>query len=1314
MTKDQRKALAAAQRKSAAEGRAVQVDALTTQTATVKANPSGTLSWTTSLLPQRVRKSGAWVPVDATLRHNADGSYSPRAAAEPLAFSSGGSGPLISMASGKARLSFSWPRKLPTPSVSGATITYPDVFKDVDLRLTANILGGFSEIIVVKTADAAADPALATLKLAVHGAGVKVSDDGHGNLQAATDRGQVMYSAPQPVMWDSGKPASASDRVSAQAATPAQQGAGPTQGASMAPVTDDVQGSTLTLKPDHKLLTSTKTHYPVYTAAPMWNPHDATGTRQHFVETQQGCPTAKNYDSTTYDPDGVGVGYNAWSGCIGLERSYYQLSIPSTVWDAHIVSAKVNATETYAATLDCNASSDVYLYLTDSINANTTWNTKPALGSHLATHPFGATCTSEPSGAFDVTSTIIPKAASKSSSWTFALVNSHDGSGDGAYFKRFGFNPTMTIEYNHVPSNPSSLAAKFGTHSVGCGITSPYPVIGKTLVTTPPTLNAVVSDGDKDALDATYKYWVNSGTATTATSANVASGQNAPTSLSSSFMSGLKTGDTVGWNVHSSDGEDNSATSSTCHFTVDLTAPDQPAVATADNLYPEDEAGTTAAGTPGKFTLSTNSATKFLYGLDASPPTSNTPSSQTATATSNAATITVTPVAPGTHTLYVYAVDSAGNVSTQQEYQFTALGHTTTSYSSLQAAFNNTAVTDDSNKAAGDNDGIGQTFSLQDLKAAGWQPGGKITVDGATFTLPNFSSASGDNVMAANQTIQMDNTGGQALVFLASSTYAFVSSQRSNGDFTSPAVPDGTSVAGSGCTLGNNDYEDCAAGGPSGTITYNDGSTSQAYHLNVPDWVYGDSTLAAVTLPHRNHADGSQEAKNSSIYAFAVPLKPGAKISSVSLPDVSEAAREYVPGLHIFGMAVRDTTSAPNGTAWTGAWSSPTEGANNYLGGSNYTDMTFRVAARPSVSGSSMRIRLSNALGYAPLTIDHTTTATQYGGAAPTATPTDVTFNGGSKTVTIPVGGEVYSDPISQAASPAQPPMISMHLASSAAYLVQHSWANAAAMWVSAPGAGDHTTDTGTTAFTGSGTHWGVFTNILTGIDIVTSGNQPTASVLGDGLVDGLTNGAQAGPVTARLSDDLATALQTNTQGVPGYGLVPSGIINNELTTSQAFGGPALLTRLDRDVLDLPGIKSVVVYTGLKDILAGADDTVVADLYSTLRDQLKAWGIRVTFTTLTPCEGYVSCTAAIDASRVDLNTWITDQVDFTTPTVGYADTESAVAVPDPASTADPPQLQLSQAAAPADFDAGDHVNLTTNGYAAVTGAIDLTALGPDA
>lgn len=1302
LTTSQQAALTDAQKQAEKTGKSVRVAALTTETATTTANPSGTITYNSSLLPVRVRKAHHWVAVDATLKRNTDGTWSPKVSAEPLTFSGGGATPLATMTQGSASIALSWPRRLPTPHVSGTSLTYREVMPGVDLKVTADTQGGWSQVLVVKNAEAAAAPALSRLALTTHTKGVTVADDGHGNLAATAPNGQVLFSAPQPAMWDS----SGLDTAHVPETGPAPE-------ARVARVQDRLRGRTLSLVPDAELLTGAHTKYPVF-IDPDWNAHIANGGRQHYVETQEGCPTAKNYDSTQYgDP---GVGYNSWSGCIGVERSYFQLGVPSSIYGAKVLSATVNAKENYSAS--CSLSSDVYLYWSDAMSSSTTWNHKPTLTKKLSTKSFGPACSSEPSGGFSVTDTIAKGAGAHWKSWTFALVNSHNGSGEGNYFKRFDNNPSMSITYNHVPNKPGSLATKVGSTSLGCGTSTPYPIVGKTLATTPPTLNAKVSDPDKDELAATYSYWVGSGSSTTKTSATVSNGANAPVQLSSSFMSGLADGSVVSWKATASDGEDASAASATCHFTVDLHSPAQPTVKTADNLYQEDSAGTTAAGTPGKFTVSVNpgsngnNAAKFLYGLDAAPPTSNTPASQTKTASNNAATITVTPVAPGTHTLYVYAVDSAGNVSSQQQYEFTALGHASKTYASLQAAFDNTATTDDSDRTTADADGAGATLSLQSLKAAGWQPGGKVTVDGATFTLPNWGAGTGDNVMAANQTIQMNGASGQALVFLGFSTYGLVASQHEGRDTTSPLVPDDTSISATGCSLGNGTFEDCVT--PTGSLTYGDGST-QPYYLTMPDWVYGSDALAAVTLPHRN-TPSAQETRHTNIYAFAVPLKAGATLDSVTLPDLADAARKYVPGMHIIGMTVRDTVAAAGGAAWTGAWGSPTEGLFQLTGQGAFSNQTFREITMASTGGDTVRLRLSNALGTDPLTLDHVTVAPYGNGAALSSTPVEVTF-GGSKSVVIPEGGDLYSDPIPIKVAPGGVITTSIHLVNQATYLVMHPWAAADTFsYVSAAGSGDHTMDTAATAFTGTGVVSGRFSNILTGVDVTTTDHRPTVAVLGDGLVNSRSTGSTPNSNTARFNQWLAYRLRSNTDGIPVYGVVASAIANNYLGTDQVGtpGGRAVLTRLDRDVLSVPGVRTVVVTQGLEDIVAGHDDVDVDNALGLLRDQLRGWGIKVVFTTLTPCHGYSACTATVDQNRVDTNTWITDQSDPIAPSLSSVDAEAVVAVPDPASTEDVPPLVLDADTAPLDFDSGDHVNLTSDGYSAISNAYDLASLGPDA
>ncbi|MFC8505300.1 hypothetical protein ACFU3J_02120 [Streptomyces sp. NPDC057411] len=1314
LTEQQEKALDAAQREVLRTGRAVRVDALTSETDLVTANTGGTVTWVSSVLPQRVRRNGVWIPVDSTLRRNSDGTFRAAAVVAPLSFSGGGDGPLVTMRNGKAALELEWPAPLPTPTVLDSTITYPDVLTGVDLTLTADTRGGFTQVLVVKTPEAAANPELASLKMTTRTTGVRVDDDGQGNLQATSPAGQVLFSAPAPRMWDSsaavgftGKPAPSGSPSASDAPDDPSNTRGPGRGAHSAPVHSTMNGSALTLTPDARMLKNRATRYPVF-IDPSWSPHYLPSYKQHFVHVQEGCPTAKNYDSTAYG--NPGVGYNGWSGCVGRERSYYQLGIPSAVWGTHIVSATVNATETYSSS--CSLSSDVYLYSANSISAGTSWSTRPGLVSKLATRTYGPACTNQPSGGFDVTSTIAKVAAAKSASWTFALLNSSES--DAAKFKRFAPNPSMSITYNHVPNPPSALSVNIGTSAYGCDTTAPYPLIGKTVSTTPPTLTSALSDGDRDTLAGTYTYWIDDGTPNklSLTSANVASGSKAPVQVPSTFVNGLSDGTTVAWQVTATDGKDNRANTSVCHFTVDRRAPARPLVGSLNNVYPEHQPGA-AAGTSGTFTFkvdpgtTNNNASKFVWGLDQKPPTSNPPATQVVTATNNAASKPITPPTPGTHILWVYALDAAGNSSEMYGYEFIALGHAPTTYASLAAAFNNTAVSDDAAPASADADGAGYSFSKQDLADAGWKSGGKVTVNGATFTLPAFGSGR-DNVLAANQTILMNGAQGRALVFLATGTWANVAYGRNPADHSLPVIPEGEGTTATDCDYKTGAPTDCSPA--SGTVNYSDG-TSSPYYLASPDWGSGgEYWLSAVSLPHRNGASG-QSTVPSKIYSFAVPLKDGKEITSVSLPDVADKAGANIPALHIFGMAVRDTEKAPGTATWTTGWSAPSMGAFNYLSGTPYSDQTFRIAAVPQITGPTLRIRLSNSYGSTPLDIGRATVAARSGGTAvATSAPLEFTFSG-SKSVTIPVGGEVYSDPLAFPVTAGRAVLVSYHLTNSAQYLVQHSYSAWDFQYMAPVGSGDHTMDTVDDAFNVTGNFRCFCTNVLSGVDVANDTAQTGVSVLGDDIVDPGWSGSTPVMNTPTFMHRLANRLRANPQAkLPTWGMHSAAIRGNRVAQNES-GNPALLTRLDRDVLSAAGVRTAVVSMGAQDVVAGVDDTTVNTALGLLRDELYAWGIKTVFTTLTPCYRYSRCTDANDLNGVNVNAWISEEQDVTPPYVDHVDTAAALAVPDATSTRDPqPWVISSTSEAP--YDSGDHVNLSPPGLQARADAFDLSTLAP--
>ena len=172
-TPAQQAAMSAASAQARSSGRAVVVGALTTPTLQVSALPGGRFEVSDNPLPVRALRGGSWVPVDTSLVRDGDGSYSAAATAyASVTFSGGGSAPLVttSTASGQS-YQLSWPGVLPVPSVSGSTATYPGVLPGVDLQVSADAGGGFSEVLVVHSAAAAANPELAKLTLAARSSG---------------------------------------------------------------------------------------------------------------------------------------------------------------------------------------------------------------------------------------------------------------------------------------------------------------------------------------------------------------------------------------------------------------------------------------------------------------------------------------------------------------------------------------------------------------------------------------------------------------------------------------------------------------------------------------------------------------------------------------------------------------------------------------------------------------------------------------------------------------------------------------------------------------------------------------------------------------------------------------------------------------------------------------------------------------------------------------------------------------------------------------------------------------------------------------
>jgi len=1343
-------AMAAATVSADRTGRTVTVGALTTPTQLVTARPGGGFLLSAQVIPVRAEVGGRWVPVSLALGRDASGRYAAAATAYgTVSFSPGGTGPLVITRSGGTAVSVSWPGVLPAPVIDGAIATYRGVLPGVDLQVSATPDGGFSDVLIVRTAAAGRNPALARLSLPVRVTGGSAVA-GSGVLEVRPARsGGMTLTASEPVMWDSRSAPAYTSSARIRLNPARSTAAAPGLAARVAPVGAALTTRALALVPDGAMLTSPATSWPVY-IDPTFHWHFPTVANPAFDQTKQGSPCngVPEYDNTSTGDDSgqLGVGAQLFGGgCDGDYHSYYQWSLPSVIWGAHIGNAAagtvVNVKEVYSAT--CGSGNyTVDMHQSGSIGTGTDWNNRPgALNGGLhATASFGPACTSNPSASFDVSSAMAAAASARSSQFTVYLSeDSAEAAGNDVPFKRFADNPSLQIAYNIVPDTPtaSQLSMAVGSSQLACVTSGTYPVAGKTISSSPPVLTATVHDADGDALGAYFKYWIDGQSSSTTSPIvdNVSSGSQAKYTLPSSFVGGLTNGQVIDWEVSEvTDGEDTaSGTPVVCHVQAEPSAPGQPSIA-ANATYPQGAVGATP-GTSATFTFTNTgtTATSMVYALDVQPSLSNPPADELATATgTNTFTGTVTPLSPGPHTLWVAARDSSNDVSQWASYAFFAAPDSVTTCSSLSACYNNTAISSDSATSQGNADGEGDSFSATDLASAGWAPGGTVTVDGAQFTLPAFGSGQRDNVLAAEQQIaysyQVPTVGGSALMFLATSSHAAFAAP-GGGDplAAAPFTAPGTAVSGQYCFTGTTPDGYCPA---DGVITYTDGTT-QPYDLAVPDWVTGSPTaLAAVTLPHENTPSGQISTKTPSIYAFAVPLTAGKTVASVTLPDVGtflggDGAQSQ---LHIFSLASRNTTAgtieagtatqagsylpAAAGQSWSGAWASPDEGSYtaSSLQTGNIASQTFRIALLPSLSGSTIRIKLDNALGASQLEIGHVTVAADSTGGpnpVPSGAIQTLTFSG-QQPVTVPAGGMVFSDPVSFPVTAGQYLLVSFDVTNSVSSIVENTWTNTAYTFMTAPNSGDETGDTTGTPFTAGG--W--FTNLLTGLDVSTAGT-PTLAVLGDDLTDAWQPGTSANHNGSnRLSDELAAAEPT---APASYGTVNASIESNELMSdnpesrsSGTSGGPALLSRLDRDVLDQPGIGTVVLNEGLGDLLNGQSAVNLdSNGYAPLLGYLSNAGISVVAVGPTPCGGYAGdkatvndpCTSTVDGYRTTANDYLSGSAPmnaFSTPPLFYVNPDPVIGTPN----AEDGMTHLSTVA-----DIGDHVNLTTTGYGALASAI---------
>lgn len=374
----------------------------------------------------------------------------------------------------------------------------------------------------------------------------------------------------------------------------------------------------------------------------------------------------------------------------------------------------------------------------------------------------------------------------------------------------------------------------------------------------------------------------------------------------------------------------------------------------------------------------------------------------------------------------------------------------------------------------------------------------------------------------------------------------------------------------------------------------------------------------------------------------------------------------------------------PADTAWVGTWgASPSEPLPGQTPAPpSFENQTVRLIVRVSLGGSTVRLRLSNALGAAALRVGTVHVARWENGAVVAGTDREVGFYGQLGTV-IPRGAPVLSDPVSLSVPDGSDLAVSLFFPVATGPVTEHALAVQTGFVAHGNVAADPVLAGATPITTRP---------VLAGVEVERH-EAVTVVALGDSITDGARSTVDA---DARYPDALARRLLAAKMPV---GVVNEGISGNRLL-SEAAAGPNALARFDRDVLGQVGVRSVIVLLGINDIGRAPDAPVTArDVIAALQ-QIAARGhdrgLRMVGGTLLPFEGAGYATAEGEAMRMAVNEFIRNSGAFD----AVVDFDAAVRDP-----GHPARLR-------AEFDSGDHLHPNDAGYAAMAEAVDLKLLGP--
>jgi lysophospholipase L1-like esterase len=399
----------------------------------------------------------------------------------------------------------------------------------------------------------------------------------------------------------------------------------------------------------------------------------------------------------------------------------------------------------------------------------------------------------------------------------------------------------------------------------------------------------------------------------------------------------------------------------------------------------------------------------------------------------------------------------------------------------------------------------------------------------------------------------------------------------------------------------------------------------------------------------------------------------------------------WVGGLVVFDCWLSLYGQPQAGQHWVATWTAPQQAPA--LANAGFDNQTVRLVVHTSVGGEWVRIRLSNAFGATPLKLGAVHIAfREHAGVIVSSTDHGLTFKGHTSVI-IPSGAPMISDPV-QMGIPASADIVVSIYASGVTRAPTCHVLGLETSYISGPG--DFTDKTEIPSATTSNSSF-----FLSEVDIL----KPDAAYSVVAFGDSITDGYGSTPDTNQRWPDILASRMSGTSVGKLVAIVNAGISGNRILHND--DGPNALARFDRDVLAVDGVRVLIVLEGINDIgwpdeinrryvaQRVTADEIIGGLHQIV-DRAHAHGIRIVGATLTPYGGAAYASAVGEAKREAINAWIREAGHFD----AVIDFDAALRDPN----------HVTRLAS--QYDSGDHLHPSDEGYRAMANAIDLQLLTP--